>query len=51
MLPPIPSAIWIERGIEQVDDRGPPPMVFEQLVEALVDDAVLERAIGDLLVS
>lgn len=43
VLRPVLAAKWIEQG------RGTAPMVFEQLVEALVADAALKRAIGELL--
>lgn len=43
VLRPVLAAKWIEQG------RGVAPMVFEQLVEALVADAALKRAIDELL--
>lgn len=48
VLRPVLAAMWIE----QADARGwgPAPMVFEQLVDALVEDAALKRAIAELLV-
>ena len=51
--------MWIEQGTKRESGHGvgqqgtlasgPPPMVFEQLVDALVQDAALKRAIADLL--
>ena len=43
VLRPLFAALWIEQG------RGIAPMVFEQMVDALVSDAALRRAIADLL--
>jgi uncharacterized protein len=43
VLRPILAAKWIEQG------RGTAPMVFEKLVDALIDDAKLRRAIDELL--
>jgi uncharacterized protein len=43
VLRPALAAKWIEQ------ERGAAPMVFEKLVDALIDDAALKRAIGELL--
>jgi uncharacterized protein len=43
VLRPVLAATWIEQG------RGVAPMVFEQLVEVLVEDAALKQAIAELL--
>lgn len=44
VLRPILACRWIEQG------RGEPPMLFDHLVEATVDDAALRDAIAGLLV-
>jgi uncharacterized protein len=43
VLRPVLAAKWIEQG------RGTAPMVFEKLVDALIDDAALKHAIATLL--
>jgi predicted nucleotidyltransferase len=44
VLRPLLACLWIEQN------RGPVPMRFQDLVDAIVDDAVLKNAIADLLI-